>query len=704
MKKLSFVIAIIMILTCMPVVLTAPAAAVDLTIPSGTSVSSTQPYIGYVLDNNTKVYVDTLTHAADIARANIGKQVVLYLEKNYSTGNRIGYGTDGYSYDSMDLSGGADLVIDGQKLYSMKSTNGRFIHFGTGDGTGLITFRNMTIGNAPLDPEASLTDPQNYAEGSMQTNEGSLEKITLKNVKVEISNPRSGSSIVIATDAEFDGVTRDCKNERFIWINTDGISLTIKNSTITNSTDAIYGNSKTIENIDIDNFVVEKANNIIAYTTADKINIFDLNVESSNRIFYNVTADINVNSGTINTTNSVFDIYNGNMVINGGTFTSSENSVFYFNESNASTLTINGGTFTTKNNTSPVVSQSQNDGDKVTTINGGVFNSWNKTATPNDTTIPSVAENAVTVYGVLYSSADTFQVNGGTFNLYQNNGTTFASVGVHALTRGAGYISINGGTFKGGTYVNIKAPNAFSATNSRKFAMPAGGTYTLPNSAITTNKGASVRTVKNTAGNYGIRFEGTVNKAVIDYVKALSGATNVYCGIAIVPASYLNTTQGIFTFDELSANSLSWATANATTGLIESTDKTYYTVRLSLTDVAGKSSCSKEFVAITYVYGDVNNDKTVTTADVVVYSSNYSEPRSRTYIAKAALADVMGTAGTYYGRAYSYEVTDYYYRIDAAGNFLKTTVAATDEITMYSPFTEAQRTVLMAYANGNLPS
>ena len=90
MKKLSLIMAVLMIIMCMPVMALTSVSAVepateadpivDLTIPEGTTVEEANA-VGYVLDNGEEVYVDTLAHAADIARANIGTQVILYLTK-----------------------------------------------------------------------------------------------------------------------------------------------------------------------------------------------------------------------------------------------------------------------------------------------------------------------------------------------------------------------------------------------------------------------------------------------------------------------------------------------------------------------------------------------------------------------------------------------------------------------------------------------
>ena len=198
------------------------------------------------------------------------------------------------------------------------------------------------------------------------------------------------------------------------------------------------------------------------------------------------------------------------MVINGGTYTTSEDSVIYFGysgEPKGSTLTINGGTFTTKSSGHKTIHQAFSGAHKVLTINGGTFNSWNKSSSVlNNTAFEEYklkSDGQTVVYeflekngvGVLYTTADTFYVNGGTFNLYADDGKTLASgeIGANVSSRGGGYIALNGGTFNGGQYVYFRQNGQVAFGNCTKLAMPQGNTYKIANS-LTTTKGASVRT------------------------------------------------------------------------------------------------------------------------------------------------------------------------------------------------------------------
>ena len=214
MKKLSFILAIIMILTCMPIIATTSVSAASLTVPAGTSIADKNAAIGYIENGSNVIYVNSLANASKIASANLGTQVVLYLTNNYETTNRIGFkGNDTNSYDpSIDVTNGANLVIDGQNKYHMRSSYAdRSIHFHSGTGKGEITFRNMTIGTL-------ANSNGDHPKGSIQANIDSLAKLTFKNVTFDFPNPNAThNAFVIAVNVEFDGVTRSCAGGDFLY-------------------------------------------------------------------------------------------------------------------------------------------------------------------------------------------------------------------------------------------------------------------------------------------------------------------------------------------------------------------------------------------------------------------------------------------------------------------------------------------------------
>ena len=774
MKKLSFILAIfsiILVIACVAVVTSTTVSAASLTIPAGVTVvdENSTSAIGYVENGSNYIYVTSLTHAADIARANIGTQVVLHLTKNYTTNNRIGMknASDSDRYDLIDLSGGADFVIDGlsrdgKTMYSMYSSNIRFIHFGDSIQTnGQMTFRNMTIGTTST------------VEGSMQTNSGSLKKITLKNVVIDIPVPRpSAPAVVISTDAEFDGVTRDCNADDFIRVNGGGISLTVKNCTASEVRYTINGNGNTLKNIEVNNLNIESATEAIFYNfTADNINISALNVESTTGcVFYNLTTDnINISkskvvscqdvfhtvtTGNINisalnvesTTGCVFykltadkiniyslnvascdrlfdtvaadatiitaDIrsrrantnhYDGNIVICGGNYTTSEDCVIYFGYSQqplGSTLTINGGTFTTKSSKHATVYQAFSGYEKVLTINGGTFNSWNKgSVLITETEFKKYDEkdtNGNILYNfldknsvsVLYSTADTFYVNGGTFNLYSDDGKTLVKQGENkgacVASRGGGFINIRGGTFNGGQYLYFWQNSMSAWANCNKAEMPTDNSAEI---IIKTTKGASIRTASSTETS-GIRFQGTISKDAIDFIYGLYKDSNVNYGILIVPEEYLTQANGVFTVKALKDAGCSWATKNATNKK-ENKDGTY-TITLALTNIKA-SNIDKKFVAIAYLYSDGN--ATLNESDThVIYAPEYSYARSVKETAQAALADVMLSSGKYNGRNYTTKTTVYCLRTDNGGYVNMTSG------TRYSAFSQDQINVLKKYA------
>ena len=296
--------------------------------------------------------------------------------------------------------------------------------------------------------------------------------------------------------------------------------------------------------------------------------------------------------------------------------------------------------------------------------------------------------------GVLYTTADTFYVNGGTFNLYADDGKTLASgeIGANVSSRGGGYIALNGGTFNGGQYVYFRQNGQVAFGNCTKLAMPQGNTYKIANS-LTTTKGASVRT-SSTETDTGIRFQGTVTKDVVDYVKAISGSANVYYGISIIPADYLETAYGIFSLSEITSkyfvdiygeNVFGQATVQKSANNVNGS----LTFTLALT---GIKNVDRKFVARTYVYGDLNGNGKIDFSDIVVYGSECSYARSAKETAQAALADVMMVSGTYGGRKYNTATTAYCLRTDS-GEYVNMTTG-----TRYSAFTTDQIAVLKKYA------
>ena len=289
---------------------------------------------------------------------------------------------------------------------------------------------------------------------------------------------------------------------------------------------------------------------------------------------------------------------------------------------------------------------------------------------------------------MLYSTADTFYVNGGTFNLYSDDGKTLVkqgeNIGACVASRGGGFINIRGGTFNGGQYLYFRQNNMSSWANCNKSVMPSGNTATIK---IETTKGASVRTAANDPG---LRFQGTISQAAIDLWKVQNSWTDsskIHGGILIVPEDYLTATGGEFTVAALSSKSKTWATKNSSA---LSTAKDSYTISLAL--LVNEKNYSKKFVAITYIYYDNNGNGKIDNGESTVYSPEYSYARSVKETAQAALADVMLSSGKYYGRNYNNDTTIYCMRTDSGGYVNMTSG------TRYSAFSDAQITVLRKYA------
>ena len=371
------------------------------------------------------------------------------------------------------------------------------------------------------------------------------------------------------------------------------------------------------------------------------------------------------------------------MNIHGGEFYAYKN-IFSVRNSPNIAITVNGGTFTNEGAGDDIIWQDTSDISKMITINGGTFNSCNKIAAPNDTTIPS-GTSIPKVYGIVYTSSNCpVYINGGTFNLYSDNGETLSDLGAHFVARGNGNVQINGGSFNGGNYLIISAGTG-NLTNAQKAAMPADKTAEI---SLTTTKGASIRTK---ADSSGIRFQGTITQDTIDYMTNFYSGKAIYRGVVIVPEDYLVKTGGEFTFAALAEKDCNWATANASKGLIDNGDGSY-TIRLAITDIK-EGNLYRRFVATTYICADTDGVAGISAGDTFIYSGESSSARSAVETAQMALADVKDTNEG----GYDTKVVGYYYVRNGDGTYTKTALG--DGEVKYSRFNETQLGVLKSYAN-----
>ena len=767
MRKLSFIMAVLMILMCMPIMSAASVSAVEeasvteysgkgvaINLPDGWTTVSEANAIGFVWNNESKVYVDTLTNAANIARANSDKQIVFYLTDNYTTSKRIGIkGTDSNAYEEMNLSN-ANLVVDGQGKYSIISTyvtsnqNYDFIYFGSGNGTGELTFRNLTINS---------TGSNSTYGARFTTVANSLKKLTLKNIKV-LATKFHSSCLDFKTDTLIDGITINCGGNSFVGFGKAGVTLTVNDATVTNAGAAFDYVSGDV----VVNGGTYTCNNMLAKLWSSGNTTFTINggtftgcSNSSNAVFRVETGNntINIHGGTFNidyafvrmnngtkcsnntvnitggeftvrTVNNLYgffidktsgtDVSTGNtynisggkfemncnngrffvfnagqnitLNIDGGDFVAAKN-VFSIMKSPNLQINVNGGTFTSLGEKDEVLWQNTGDISKVVNINGGTFNSCQKTIDTTDTTISG---SGYSVYGIMYSTSNCpVYINGGTFNLYSGAvGGAYSDNGVHILTTGSGNFVIRGGVFNGGKYVNITGSKKFSEAS--KIPMPTleeGQTNTCYDISIKTTAGASIRTNTDTSG---IRFQGSIGKHAIDYMTTyFANGKNVYCGVAIVPEDYLTATNGVFTYEALTAAGLEWATTNASNGKITKADGSS-TINIALTGIK-EGNYNRNFVAIAYVYADNDGNQKVSDGDTVFYAGKTSDARSVSETAKAALADVKNTSTG----DYCTEITSgYYYVKNSDGTYAQTEITNA----VYSRFTLTQLEALKKYA------
>ena len=362
------------------------------------------------------------------------------------------------------------------------------------------------------------------------------------------------------------------------------------------------------------------------------------------------------------------------IAINGGTYASEIKDLIKWTyttndreiEATPGAINVNGGTFTALGD-KKIITMENNGGGLGKTINvyGGTFNGYNTT----DLYVGPIFDEEDNFYtydvqgGNIYASAGQLNVYGGNFNLY-SEGTTPATTGlmINAWASGNG-AKVYGGNFVGGTAAMCNVAAAANGDGDvdgaygNLLATVATGSY-----YIATNKGAALRTV---IGEAGLRFESTVSA---DFVK-FAGEDAVY-GTLIVPADYLEATNGVFTKAALDAADKDYVEKVADKGLVENVDGSL-TIRVALVNIK-EGNKDRAFVAIAFAIVDGE----------YVYASENSGERSVDLVAKAALADVKATAEG----AYTTAVTSYY--VNNEGTFTLT------QGTAYSKYTADQLTAI----------
>ena len=165
----------------------------------------------------------------------------------------------------------------------------------------------------------------------------------------------------------------------------------------------------------------------------------------------------------------------------------------------------------------------------------------------------------------------------------------------------------------------------------------------------------------------GLRFTGPVNKNYVDGLKAQYGENNVKLGMLITPTDYLTNNGLAFTKEALDActaiSGAKYLEIDAETVLTEGNN---YKINCAIVEIL-EANYDRSFSAVLYI--KVNGE--------IVESSAFNElfnSRSVAEVAEAAYYDLKSEADT----TYTNEVT-------------------VDGVTMYSPYTEAQRSVLYGF-------
>ena len=165
----------------------------------------------------------------------------------------------------------------------------------------------------------------------------------------------------------------------------------------------------------------------------------------------------------------------------------------------------------------------------------------------------------------------------------------------------------------------------------------------------------------------GLRFTGTVSKNYVDGLKAQYGEDNVKLGMLITPTDYLTNNGLAFTKEALDActaiSGAKYLEIDAETVLTEGNN---YKINCAIVEIL-EANYDRSFSAVLYI--KVNGE-------IVEYSAfnEFFNSRSVAEVAEAAYYDLKSEADTTY-----------------------TNEVVVDGVTMYSPYTEAQRSVLYGF-------
>ena len=347
-------------------------------------------------------------------------------------------------------------------------------------------------------------------------------------------------------------------------------------------------------------------------------------------------------------------------------------------------VVVDGGTYITdgrlfySHNAKDAVKQAR------ITIKGGQFIARNHTKDIDDFDGLTPLSGAI-----MASNGASFDIYGGTFALYQDSNSVLNTTAPIIFCWGgaANLVKVYGGTFIGGCGMmarvtstgNENAP--YAPENAKIYAYEEGKTSV--EIAPSVKKGASVRLDTKS----GLRFSSDINAWTVNYVatELAKEGTAVEYGTMITRSSYLKYTSGEFTMAAFDAKGMTSRYINvvAKDGIVKNADGSV-TIHAALVDIDA-DNYQKDFVAISYIKYTNANDEVA-----YIYAGNVSlaeNSRNIEEVALAALADVQTKAGG----AYTNAVSEYYVYNMAARKYELV------KSTAYSAYTADQIKALQSY-------
>ena len=373
------------------------------------------------------------------------------------------------------------------------------------------------------------------------------------------------------------------------------------------------------------------------------------------------------------TLGSSYTFTNTNITANGGNL---------FNITGDVDVVIDGGTYVTDgrifsgSRATDAVKQAR------VTILDGQFLTRNHTADIDDFNGLSPLSGAIMV-----SNGASFDIYGGTFALYQDSNSVLNTTAPIIFCWGgaANLVKVYGGTFIGGCGVMARVTSTGNESDpiaeAKVYAYEDGKTSV--EIAPSVKKGASIRL----DAKSGLRFSSDINAWTVNYVatELAKEGTAVEYGTMITRSSYLKYTNGEFTMAAFDAKGMTSRYINvvAKDGIVKNADGSV-TIHAALVDIDA-DNYQKDFVAISYIKYTNANDEVA-----YIYAGNVSlaeNSRNIEEVAYAALADVQTKAGG----AYTNAVSEYYVYNMAARKYELV------KSTAYSAYTADQIKALQSY-------